>query len=137
MLDIVLIDDEANWLELHKAALEEDGHAVRAFQNGEEAIGNMEGQEPDVIVLDIRMNPSGRDMFRLIRRYWPHVPVLICSAYGGYRCDFDFQPASAFIVKSTDMAPLRGRIQAVMKAVKERKDRQELGLAPQVDDKGF
>ena len=137
MLDIVLIDDEASWLELHKAALEEDGHAVRAFQNGEEAIDNMEEKEPDVVVLDIRMNPSGRDMFRLIRRYWPRVPVLICSSYGGYRCDFDFQPASGFIVKSTDMAPLRDRIQAVMKAVKERKERQELGLGDKVDDKSF
>ena len=131
MLDIVLIDDEANWLDLHKAALEEDGHAVRAFQDGEEAIDNMEEKEPDVIVLDIRMNPSGRDMFRLIRRYWPHVPVLICSSYGGYRCDFDFQPASAFIVKSTDTAPLRNRVQAVMKAVQERKERREQGLEVQ------
>ena len=106
MADVVAIDDEPEWLQLYEHALAEQGHSVRAVADGNEALRELAERPPDAVILDIRMAPSGRDIMRRIRRQWPGVPVIVSSAYAGYRNDPDFERADAFLVKSANVGEL-------------------------------
>ena len=106
MADILAVDDEKEWRELYAEGLAEVGHTVRTFGDGSKALDEIGRSPPDLVILDIRMGPSGRQMLWMIRRYWPELPVVISSAYGGYRNDPDFVKADAFVDKSTDLNEL-------------------------------
>ena len=114
MADILAVDDEKEWLELYAEGLGSVGHTVRTFGDGQAALNEMGRDLPDLVVLDIRMAPSGRQVLAMIRRYWPDLPVVVSSAYGGYRDDPDFTKASAFIDKSTDLSGLIWAIDTVL-----------------------
>lgn len=116
MTAIVVIDDEKEWLELYGEGLGANGHAVRTFGDGRAALLDMDLEVPDVVVLDIRMAPSGRDVLRSIRRRWPGLPVVVASSYVGYRDDpdFAFDRVDAFLEKSTDLTELFGTIEYVL-----------------------
>ena len=114
MADIVAIDDEKEWLELYAEGLSAAGHTVWTFGDGQAALNEIGRSRPDLVVLDIRMAPSGRQMLWMIRRYWPELPVVMSSAYGGYRNDPDFVKADAFVDKSTDLNELISTIESVL-----------------------
>lgn len=114
MADILAIDDEREWLELYADRLAEMGHVVKTYSNGQVALNEMGRDPPDLVILDLRMAPSGRQMLWMIRRYWPGVPVIISSAYGGYKNDADFAKVDAFLEKSTDMAKLAAIVEYVL-----------------------
>lgn len=114
MADILAVDDEKEWRELYAEGLAEVGHTVRTFGDGSEALDEIGRSPPDLVVLDIRMAPSGRQMLWMIRRCWPELPVVISSAYGGYRNDPDLVKADAFVDKSTDLNELITTIDSVL-----------------------
>ena len=53
---ILLVDDEPFILKMYKLKLEQCGYAVITAQNGKEAVGIVENQHPDMVLLDIVMN---------------------------------------------------------------------------------
>lgn len=125
MADILAVDDEKEWRELYAEELAEAGHTVRTFGDGRKALDEIGRSPPDLVILDIRMGPSGRQMLGMIRRCWPGLPVVISSAYGGYRNDPDFVKADAFVDKSTDLNELIVTIAGLLS--------QEQGVRPQLD----
>ena len=114
MADILAIDDEQEWLELYAERLAEMGHVVKTYSNGQVALNEMGQNLPDLVILDLRMAPSGRQMLWMIRRYWPGVPVIISSAYAGYKGDPDYAGVDAFLEKSTDLTELVGAVEYVL-----------------------
>jgi DNA-binding NtrC family response regulator len=114
MAYILAIDDEPEWLELYAERLVEMGHSLRAYTNGQVALNEMGEERPDLVILDLRMAPSGRQMLWMIRRYWPDVPVILSSAYAGYKGDPDYAGVDAFLEKSTDLTRLVGAIEYVL-----------------------
>jgi CheY-like chemotaxis protein len=52
---ILVVDDEANILNLAKMVLERGGYQVSVSSNGEEALQKAEAEMPDLILLDIVM----------------------------------------------------------------------------------
>ncbi|MHC4251947.1 MAG: response regulator [Planctomycetota bacterium] len=116
MADVLVVDDEENWRELYVERLSEAGHDVRAAGDGNEALEEMRTRIPDIVVLDIRMAPSGRHLLRSIMLFWPEVPVVVSSAYGGYRGDADFMKATAFVDKTLDLGELVEAIAGILGA---------------------
>jgi DNA-binding response OmpR family regulator len=111
---ILAIDDERLWLELYAEKLTDAGFTVSTLEDGRSAVREIERLSPALVILDVRMSPSGRDVLSLIRTARPDLPVIISSAYGGYRDDRDFARANAFIEKSTDFAELLAAIQRLV-----------------------
>jgi len=111
---ILVVDDEPDWLELSRETLEDLGHEVTAVGDPVEILEAVVRGRPDVVVLDIRMPISGRLMIESVRRNRPGVPVIVHTAYGGYRNDPDFAVASAFVVKSTDFKGLVAAVDGVL-----------------------
>jgi len=114
MAYILAVDDEPDWLALYAETLGGAGHSVRTYTNGQVAFNEMGESRPDLVILDLRMAPSGRQLLWMIRRYWPGVPVIVSSAYGGYRDDPDFRSVDAFVEKSTDLTELVGAVDSIL-----------------------
>jgi len=114
MARIVAVDDELEWLGVCQEGLTEAGHLVTAIGNAEEAYEVLQSHRPDVVILDIAMPVSGRTLLRMLQDLSPPVPVIIYSAYAGYRDDPDFSQAEGFVVKSTDVSELNRTVQSVL-----------------------
>jgi len=116
MADVLVVDDEETWRELYVERLTAAGHDVRAARDGSEALEEMRTKVAEIVVLDIRMSPSGRHLLRSIMLFWPGVPVVVSSAYGGYRGDADFMKATAFVEKTPDLGELVDAIAGILAA---------------------
>ncbi len=116
MADVLVVDDEETWRELYVERLTDAGHDVRVACNGSEALEEMRTKVAEIVVLDIRMSPSGRHLLRSIMLFWPGVPVVVSSAYGGYRGDPDFMKATAFVEKTPNLAELVDTVAGILAA---------------------
>src|SRR3954447_14018053 len=65
MADVLVVDDDPDLLELLVFTLEDEGHAVRVANDGDEALTALEAHAPDCLVLDIMM--PGLDGFGVLR----------------------------------------------------------------------
>ncbi|MFW6388589.1 MAG: sigma-54-dependent transcriptional regulator, partial [Desulfohalobiaceae bacterium] len=80
---VLVIDDEQNYLLLLETLLEDEGYSVTTLQDPELALDYLTESEVDVLVTDMKMpKVSGQDILERVRRDYPHIPVLIMTAYG-------------------------------------------------------
>jgi DNA-binding NtrC family response regulator len=112
MKSILVVDDEANIRRLYDDELTEAGYRVVCAASWEEARRALEGDRFDLVTLDIRMGegPDGIEALRLIKELRPGLPVILLTAYGEYQADFGSWAAEGYIVKSSDLTELKGRI---------------------------
>lgn len=82
-LNILLIDDEEAFVTTLQERLELRGLRVRVALDGLSGLDMIQTEQPDVVVLDLRMpGLSGTDVLRRIRRDWPDIPVIMLSGHG-------------------------------------------------------
>jgi DNA-binding response OmpR family regulator len=82
---IVVIDDEADILELIRYNLEKEKAVVRTFTSGTEAVRMMHEQAPDLILCDWMMDDiDGLDLCRIVKRdpLLSHIPFVMLTARG-------------------------------------------------------
>jgi len=80
---ILLVDDEPEVLELLSVVLEDEGFRILLANNGEEAIAQAKKEEPQVVLLDIRMpDLDGVEVLRRIKEINPATGVIMMTAYG-------------------------------------------------------
>lgn len=91
---ILVIDDEADIVELIKAELEASHYEVTAAYDGESGLGKAFKEMPDLILLDIMMpKKSGYDVLSQLRNNEKtrNLPVIILSAKGETRSILESQ----------------------------------------------
>ncbi len=80
---ILLVDDDADLLQLIAMRLTASGYTVTAVGSGEAALASFAVQRPDAIVTDLRMRGmDGMALFDAIHRQAPTLPVVILTAHG-------------------------------------------------------
>jgi DNA-binding response OmpR family regulator len=82
---VLIVDDEPNVLRMLGYALEVAGYAITTAQTGMEALGKVEIEQPDLVILDIMMpDMSGIEVCQQLRANpgTAHLPVIILSARG-------------------------------------------------------
>lgn len=80
MGNIVVAEDDTKQAELIRMYLERDGHTVRLVGDGEQAVGAVQDERPDLVVLDIMMPiMDGLDVCQIIREE-RDVPVIFVTA---------------------------------------------------------
>ncbi|OPX84112.1 MAG: Alkaline phosphatase synthesis transcriptional regulatory protein PhoP [Pelotomaculum sp. PtaB.Bin104] len=82
---ILVVDDEANILQLLKHILSKEGYQVISATNGRDAIRLAAEKEPDLIILDIMLpEMNGYDVLRALKanRQIALIPVIMLSALG-------------------------------------------------------
>jgi CheY-like chemotaxis protein len=68
MSNILIIDDEPANRELIRTLLSYDGHHVTAAANGEDAIALLDGEAPDLIIVDLHLpGMSGPELIKRLR----------------------------------------------------------------------
>ena len=78
---IFIADDEKNIRDLLGKFLEDAGHEVRLFENGDTLLTELDNSVPDIVVLDVMM--PGIDGFTAcgrIRKAYPDITILLLTA---------------------------------------------------------
>lgn len=79
---ILIVDDDERIINFLRAKLKASGYEVLTAGNGLEAIDQVQGQDPDLVVLDLLMpKMDGFETLKQLRSY-SSVPVIILSARG-------------------------------------------------------
>lgn len=111
MAKILIVDDEEHIRVLYQMELGDEGYEVATAADGHELMERIEGEKPDLIVLDIRMEEcNGLDLLQEIRNRFFSLPVILCSAYATYKRDIKSIAADFYVVKSTDLTELKTKI---------------------------
>ena len=80
---LLVIDDERNYLLVLETLLAEAGYTVTALNDPETALAFLEESEVDVVITDMKMpKVTGREVLERVKKNWPHIPVLIMTAFG-------------------------------------------------------
>lgn len=85
-LKLLIVDDEAKLVESYQQFFEVAGFEVRVTTRGEEALQLVEQHQPDVVLLDWRLEGSkvqGLEVLQRTKELFPHTVVLLYSGYGG------------------------------------------------------
>lgn len=118
MAKILLVDDEQHILQYYSEELSTDGHQVMAIQDGDQLMGMIDSQRPDVVVLDIKLvDWDGLQLLQDIRKRYYDLPVILCSAYDSYKEDPKVMAADYYVVKSFDLCELKNRICQVIETL--------------------
>jgi DNA-binding response OmpR family regulator len=115
MANILVVDDEDSIRLLYAEELSEEGHAVSTAASAREAVTKLEGNEYDLVVLDIKLkNESGLDLLQKIVKERHEMPVILCTAFSCYKDDFSTWLADGYVVKSSDLTELKDEIKRVL-----------------------
>lgn len=116
---ILLVDDHPKALDVFDIRLKALGHRTTIAHNGEVALGIVERDRPDVVILDVTMpEMNGYQACRAIKRIDPTISVIILTAKVESADRFwAFQSgADDFLNKPIDPALLVQKIEAILGA---------------------
>ena len=121
MFHVLVVDDDKNTRLLMRALLEGKHYTVTLAANGEEALGTMERNHVDLVVLDLMMpRMDGYEFTRELRAANNDLPILMVSAKQlpddrkkGFLAGID-----DFMVKPVDEEELLLRIKALLRRAK-------------------
>jgi CheY-like chemotaxis protein len=85
MAYILVVDDEGDSREFVAKLLERRGHRVICAENGRKALKKLLDEQPELLILDIRMPElDGIGLLEVLRSYlrWQELPVIVLSAHG-------------------------------------------------------
>ena len=83
MAKILIVDDDAQLRHSFNKLLSEEGHEVVTASSGETAIATVEGDIPDLVILDIRLpGMSGLETLERLRKLESKLPIIIMTAHG-------------------------------------------------------
>ncbi len=117
MKKILVVDDEESIRELYRAELSDEGYEVDLAADGREALRRLDAFRPDLVTLDIKMpGIDGIEVLRRIREKNATIPVILVSAFGEFKQDFNTWASDAYIVKSHDPTELKETIRKLLEA---------------------
>ncbi len=117
MKKILVVDDEESIRELYRAELSDEGYEVDLAADGREALRRLDAFRPDLVTLDIKMpGIDGIEVLRRIREKNTTIPVILVSAFGEFKQDFNTWASDAYIVKSHDPTELKETIRKLLEA---------------------
>ena len=131
MFHILVVDDDKNTRMFLSAVLENAGYTVFTACDGEDALGLMDREYIDLVVLDIMMpNLDGYEFTRILRESGNNLPILMVSAkqlpsdkHRGFLVGTD-----DYITKPIDDEEMLYRIKALLRRAKIASDRKiEIG----------
>lgn len=115
---ILVVDDESDIRDLLKNFLAGEGYEVILAANGEEALGLAAKENPDVIILDIRM--PGMDGIETCRRLRANegtsaIPVIVATALRDTLMEALKAGADDFVTKPFQLVELSIRLKSILR----------------------
>lgn len=79
---VLIVDDEADYLELIQERVEYWGYAVEKAQNGKEALTKIKEKSVDIVILDYFMpDMDGITVLKQIRKFDKNLAVIMLTAH--------------------------------------------------------
>jgi DNA-binding NtrC family response regulator len=110
---VLLVDDEEDFLKTLAERLETRGLKVTTASSGESALAHVEGQEYDLIVLDLAMpGLDGLETLKRIKARQPDAEIIMLSGQGSIKTSIEAMKLGAcdFLQKPVDIAALLEKI---------------------------
>lgn len=115
MYKIMVVDDEVHIRMLYKKEFEREGYEVVLVPGADGALAVMEAQHPSLVILDIELGEgNGLELLNLMRQNYRDCPIILNSAYSTYKSDFQSWLADAYIMKSSDLRPLKDKVRSLL-----------------------
>jgi two-component system nitrogen regulation response regulator NtrX len=130
-MSILIVDDEKDIRELIGDILRDEGYAVRLAGNSDECMSEVNGDPPDLMILDIWLKDSrmdGIDILKTTKRDNPDIPVIIISGHGNIEIAVAAikQGAYDFIEKPFNIDQLTVVVSRAMETSRLRRENHEL-----------
>lgn len=115
MNSILIVDDEAHILQLYKEVFRREGYQAFIAPDVETARAQLEKETCDLVILDIELDEdNGLNFLKYLKGARPNLPVILNSAYSIYKSDFHSWAADAYVVKTSDLEPLKAKVKELM-----------------------
>ena len=115
MITVLVVEDDKNQRLLYEQELKLEGYEVVTAADGKDALGKIQEQLPDLIIMDINMpKMDGIETMGKILGKNREIPVIINTAYSNYKDNFMSWAADAYIVKSSDLSELKNTVKEVL-----------------------
>lgn len=118
---ILIVDDDADFIEIEKVVLQKEGYDIAVAYNGEECIQKVDEDPPDLIILDIAMQTSyeGADVAQVLRdrQDTRHIPIIVVTSkpvQSVYPEDM-WYPTDVFLRKPVDRYELIEKVNNILK----------------------
>lgn len=118
MKGLLIVDDQTGIRLLLDEVFKREGLATRLAANGFEALQAIEEKQPDCILLDMKMpGMDGIEVLKQIKERWPHIPVIMMTAYGEIELTEDAFKIGAekYFTKPFDIYEVRDAVLAIFK----------------------
>ena len=115
--NILVVDDEPQITRVLKTTLSSQGYGIRTASDGEQALDEMKGWSPDLIITDLRMpKMDGLQLCRAIRAE-SRVPIIVLSVKGEEAIKVESLDAGAddYITKPFNVNELLARVRAALR----------------------
>ncbi len=112
-LKVLLVDDEEDYVRTMAERLEMREVGSEVALNGEEALAMLEGEIPDVMVLDLKMpGMGGLEVLAQVKKRYPRVQVIILTGHGSDAEEVEARRLGAFdyLTKPVDINNLMERV---------------------------
>ena len=117
MAKILIVDDEEGIRMLYSMELQDEGYEVLTLPDGKDLLEVVEREQPDCVVLDIKMREyNGLDLLQQLRKKYYDLPVILNSAYSSFKIDLKAVAADYYVVKSSDLSELKEKLKVALEA---------------------
>ncbi len=131
-LRVLLVDDEQEFVETLADRLRMRDLEARIALNGQEALSALGKEEPDVIVLDLKMpGIHGIEVLKRVKRAYPNVEVIILTGHGSKEDEEAARSLGAFnyMRKPADLDALVRHIRTAFKQRMKKLERMSMAVA--------
>ena len=120
----LLVDDEKEYVQTLSERLQTRDLNSTIVYDGEEALSQINREEPDVMVLDLKMpGVNGMDVLRKVKKERPHVEIIILTGHGSEQDKISAMELGAFayLEKPVDIEVLAKTMKEAYNKINKRK----------------
>ena len=125
-INVLVVDDEKDFVEMFSLRLKEVGENVRGVYSGQECLEILAKTDTDVVILDIKMpGMDGIETLREIKRHRPFVEVILLTGHGAVDTAVEGMKLGAFdyINKPADFEDLLTKLEGARQRKTEQEER--------------
>ncbi len=147
---ILIADDEKNMVWAMKKALNNEQYIIITAYNGEEAVEKVKSEEPNLVLLDLRMpKKDGMMALKEIKKINQNIPVIMITAHGTMESaietmkmgaldyiskPFDVEELKVYIRKALDIDKMNKQIEYLTEQLKNNTGKVIIGDSPKMKD---
>ncbi|RJP17511.1 MAG: response regulator [Candidatus Abyssobacteria bacterium SURF_5] len=127
---VLLVDDEREFVQTLSERLQMRDLSTAVVYNGEEALSYLNEEEPEVMILDLRMpGIDGVDVLRRVKKEHPNVEVIILTGHGTEKDAILTRELGAFayLEKPVEIEKLAQTVKAAYEKIRKEKVAKKLG----------